>query len=84
MDQHGPVLRAAVGLVVGVITSVFAYLLVRGQYIREGPVVLLLSEERGWGIHRGDMLIAGGWLVAMIAIATLVWDRWPDRGENGP
>jgi hypothetical protein len=83
VDHHGPVLRAAVGLVVATIVSAFAYLLVRGQYIREGPVVLLLSEERGWGIHRGDILVAGGWLVAMIAIATLVWDRWPDRGGDG-
>ena len=83
MDHHGPVLRTAVGLVVAAIVSGFAYLLVRGQYIREGSVVLALSEERGWGIHRGDILIAGGWLVAMIAIATLVWDRWPDRGGNG-
>jgi hypothetical protein len=77
------VLRAAVGLVVGVILSVFAYLLVRGQYIQEGPVVLLVSEERGWGVHRGDILIAGGWLIGMIAIATLVWDRWPPRDRDG-
>lgn len=55
----------------------FAYLLVRGQYIREGPVVLLLSEERGWGVHRGEMLIAGGWLVAIIAIAP--WCRTGGR-----
>jgi hypothetical protein len=82
-EHHGPVLRAAVGLVVGVILSVFAYLLVRGQYIQEGPVVLLVSEERGWGVHRGDILIAGGWLIGMIAIATLVWDRWPPRDRDG-
>jgi hypothetical protein len=46
-EHHGPVLRVAVGLVVGGILSVFAYLLVRGQYIQEGPVVLLVSEEHG-------------------------------------
>ena len=83
MDHHDHVLRAAVGLVVATIVSAYAYLLVRGEYIREGSVVLTLSEDRGWGIHRGDILIAGGWLVAMIAIATLVWDRWPDRGGDG-
>src|ERR671913_1426504 len=83
VEHHDLVLRAAVGLVAGVIMSVFAYLLVRGAYIQEGPVVLLISEERGWGVHRGDILVAGGWLIGIIAIATLVWDRWPLRDQDG-
>lgn len=75
-------LRATVGVIAGAILSAFAYLLIRGQYFKEGPVVLTLSEQHQWGIHRGDILIAGGWLIGMVALGTLVWDRWPHGGDG--
>ena len=69
-------LRALVGLVVTGVLSVFALLLLNGQYRVDGPVIATLSEAHG--IHRGDILIAGGWLIGMIAIAVLVWERPQD------
>jgi hypothetical protein len=43
-----------------------------------GPVVLTLSRTHG--VHRGDILVAGGWLVGVIAVLTLVVDR--PRGDR--
>jgi hypothetical protein len=62
-----------VGLVAAAVLSVFAVLLLNGRYRAEGPVVLQLSEDHG--IHRGDILIAGGWLIGMIAVAVLLLER---------
>jgi hypothetical protein len=67
------VLRWFVGLVAAAVLSVFAALLLNGQYRAEGGVVLTLWADHG--IHRGDFLVAGGWLIGMIAIAMLVFER---------
>jgi hypothetical protein len=67
------VLRWFVGLVAAAVLSVFAALLLNGQYRAEGPVVLTLWSTHG--IHRGDILVAGGWLIGMIAVAVLVFER---------
>jgi predicted outer membrane lipoprotein len=67
------VLRWLLGLIVAAILSVFTALLLHGQYVDMGPVVLRLSTDHG--IHRGDILIAGGWLVGLIAVLTLVLDH---------
>ena len=69
-------LRWLVALVAAGVLSVFALLLLNGQYRVDGPVILTLSE--GHGIHRGDVLIAGGWLIGMIAVAVLTVERPPD------
>ena len=66
-------LRCVVGLVPAAVLSVFAALLLNGRYRAEGHVVLRLSETHG--IHRGDILVAGGWLIGMIAVAVLLFDR---------
>lgn len=66
-------LRWLVGLVAVAVLSVFAVLLLNGQYRIDGPVVLTLWEDHG--IHRGDILVAGGWLVGLIAVGVLVLDR---------
>lgn len=70
------VLRALIAVVAAAVLSTFAALLVNGSYRAEGPVVLALSETHG--IHRGDILVAGGWLIGMIAIAVLLLERRPD------
>lgn len=66
-------LRWLVGLVAAAVLSVFAALLLNGQYRAEGPVLVTLWGSHG--IHRGDILVAGGWLIGMIAIAVLLLDR---------
>jgi hypothetical protein len=70
------VLRRLVGLIAAAVLSAFAALLLNGRYRAEGPVVLSLTATHG--IHRGDILIAGGWLIGMIALAVLVFDRPSD------
>lgn len=69
----GRMLRGLVGLIAAGVLSIFAALLLNGRYRAEGPVLLRLSETHG--IHRGDILVAGGWLIGMIAVAVLVFER---------
>jgi predicted outer membrane lipoprotein len=76
------VLRWLLGLVVAAILSVFTALLLHGEYVDMGPVVLTLT--RSHGVHRGDILVAGGWLIGIIAVLTLVLDRSQgDRDGRG-
>ncbi len=51
--------------VIAGIVSAFAVLLLTGEYVNDGPVLLTLDEERG--IHTGDIFIAGGWAAALLA-----------------
>lgn len=57
-------------LLVGGVLSGFAFLLVTGQYLNDGPVVLSLT--RSHGLHAGDLFVVAGWAVAMAALAILV------------
>ena len=66
-------LRGLVGLIAAAVLSVFAALLLNGRYRAEGHVLLRLSETHG--IHRGDVLIVGGWLIGVIAVAMLLFER---------
>jgi hypothetical protein len=74
------VFRWLLGLVVAAILSAFTALLLHGEYIDMGPVVLTISHKHG--VHRGDLFVAGGWLVGVIAVLTLVVDR-PRRHRDG-
>jgi hypothetical protein len=65
--------RWLLGLVAAGVMSVFAALLLNGQYRWDGPVMLTLWGTHG--VHRGDVLIAGGWSIGMVAVAVLVLDR---------
>jgi len=67
------VLRWLVGLIAAGVLSVFTALLLNGRYRVEGPVLLSLWEDHG--IHRGDLLIISGWLIGMIAVAVLLFER---------
>ena len=49
-------------------------LLLHGEYLHEGGPVLILSDERAWGIDRGDIPMAG-WVMGMVALTALVLDR---------
>jgi hypothetical protein len=62
-------MRRLCALVVGAILSGFAFLLVTGDYINEGPV--LVDVMRGHGLHAGDMLVMAGWALAMVSLILL-------------
>ena len=66
----GWVLRSLCGLVAGAVVSLFAFLLLTGRYIADGPVV---AEVTPWhGLHKGDLFVIAGWALAMLAIGALV------------
>ncbi|UOY00185.1 hypothetical protein [Blastococcus sp. PRF04-17] len=62
-------LRRLCALVVGGVLSGFTFLLLSGQYINDGPVLLTVSQHHG--LHLGDLFVLAGWLVAMLALLTL-------------
>jgi hypothetical protein len=55
--------------VVAAIVSGFAFLLVTGEYIKEGPTVLTVTRTHG--LHAGDVYVVAGWAVAMLAVVVL-------------
>ncbi len=63
-------LRWLCALVIAGIVSAFAFLLLTGQYINEGPVLVPLTEDHG--IHEGDLFIATGWAAALLSEAGLL------------
>jgi hypothetical protein len=63
------VLRLLCSSVVGAVLSGFAFLLLTGQYINDGPVLLSLGGSHG--LHSGDMFVIAGWVVAMTALVVL-------------
>jgi hypothetical protein len=63
------VVRWFCALVSWTILSGFAFLLVTGQYINDGPTVVPLSHNHG--VHAGDLLVTAGWAIAMLAVAAL-------------
>jgi hypothetical protein len=57
-------------LVVGGILSVFAFLLLTGHYLEEGPVIASVTADHG--VHAGDVLVIAGWTVGVLALLLLV------------
>ena len=53
----------------GVLTG-FAFLLVTGEYINDGAVVVQVTHNHG--LHKGDVFVMAGWAVAMLALAGLL------------
>ena len=66
-------LRSLCSVVVGAVLSGFAFLLLTGSYVADGPVVAEVSREHG--VHAGDILVISGWGVAMLALAWLAVGR---------
>ena len=56
-------------VVVGVVSG-FTFLLLTGDYINDGPVVVAVTESHG--VHAGDLFVLAGWAVAMAALGHLV------------
>ena len=62
------VIRWTGAVVTALVLSGFALLLLSGQYVREGPVLVTLTASHG--IHRGDLGIVAAWLLGMIGLLT--------------
>jgi hypothetical protein len=62
-------IRWSCALVVGAVLSGFAFLLLTGRYIDDGPVVVTLGA--GHGLHAGDLFVLAGWAVAIAALGVL-------------
>jgi hypothetical protein len=66
-------------LVVGAVLTVFAFLLLTGRYITDGPILVRISD--GHGLHAGDLFVIGGWAAAMSALVLLTTTREPARSS---
>ena len=49
--------------------SGFAFLLLTGQYITDGPVLVTVGSQHG--LHEGDLFVIAGWAVSMVALLAL-------------
>jgi hypothetical protein len=64
------VLRWFCALVVGGALSGFAFLLLTGRYINDGPVIVTVVQDHG--LHAGDVFVIAGWIASMVALGALV------------
>ena len=67
-------------LLTATVMSGFAFLLLTGDYIREGPVVATLTETHG--IHRGDVGIVCLWTLGMIGLLIAALARPASRARD--
>jgi len=75
--------RWVCALVASAVVTGFAFLLVTGQYINEGDVVVSVTSTHG--LHQGDVLVVLGWAVSLIAVFVLtVTPGRGTRGQGGP
>ena len=66
-------LRWAGVLLATAVLSGFAVLLLTGDYIREGPVLVTLTATHG--IHRGDVGIVAAWALGEIGVLACALSR---------
>jgi hypothetical protein len=52
------------------VLSVFALLLLTGQYYNEGPVIAVVVVDHG--LHRGDLFVLAGWAAGMLSLLGLL------------
>jgi hypothetical protein len=65
-NRRHRMLRWTCALITAAVLSGFAFLLLTGDYINEGPVLATVSKDHG--IHSGDLWILAGWAVAMVSL----------------
>ena len=70
-------LRWLLALVIAGIVSAFAVLLLTGEYVNDGPVLVRLGEDRG--IHLGDLFVLTGWAAALLSEVGLLLGRARDE-----
>ena len=77
------VIRLVSALIVGAVLTGFAFLLLTGQYVNDGPVMVAVSPTHG--IHLGDLFILMGWATGMLAVSALAVmpKRSSMRGADG-
>jgi hypothetical protein len=56
--------------VIAVVLTVFAVLLLTGQYVNEGPTLFRLAKDHG--VHLGDLFVVTGWAASLAAEAWLL------------
>ncbi len=74
-------LRWLFASVIGAVLTGFVFLLITGDYIKDGPVLVEFSSNHG--IHRGDLFVMAGWTVSMLALLALVLMSGRSR-SSGP
>ncbi|GAB3352573.1 hypothetical protein [Modestobacter lapidis] len=62
-------LRRLCALVPAGVLTAFAFLLITGRYLNDGPVLVQVTANHG--LHEGDLFVLAGWLVALLALAVL-------------
>jgi hypothetical protein len=67
------VLRWLCALVVGAVVTGFAFLLITGHYLEEGPVLVSVVEDHG--LHSGDVFVIAGCAVSILSLLVLVTPR---------
>jgi hypothetical protein len=72
------VLRWLFAIIIAGIVSAFAVLLLTGQYVNDGPVLVTLDEDRG--IHEGDVFVVIGWAAALLSEVGLLLVGGRSRG----
>lgn len=73
-------LRWLLAFLVAGVVSAFAVLLLTGEYVNDGPVLLTLGEDHG--IHTGDIFVATGWAAALLAEVGLLLTAHPSRPDR--
>jgi hypothetical protein len=74
------VLRWLCALITGLVLTGFAFLLVTGDYINDGPVVASVTEDHG--LHEGDLFVIAGWAVGVLSLGLLAMSPDPDRASR--
>ncbi|MGY1696292.1 hypothetical protein ACI780_15415 [Geodermatophilus sp. SYSU D00814] len=74
-------IRWTCALVVSSVLSGFAFLLLTGEYVNEGPVLVPVVPDHG--LHVGDVFILAGWAVALALLLVLTrTHRRPERDAS--
>ncbi len=71
-------LRWLFAIIIAGIVSAFAVLLLTGQYVNDGPILVTLAEDRG--IHEGDVFVVIGWAAALLSEVGLLLVGRRSRG----
>jgi hypothetical protein len=72
-------LRWLCALVTGGVLTGFTFLLLTGEYIKEGPVVASVTPSHG--LHAGDIFVLSGWAAGIVALFLLARARTRSRSS---